>query len=450
MKKANDHWISFRDLDRDGEHTQKIDHMLNIAKFDYLCSVASQARYDKDLELNTTATSQSQRLTCTIDESCFALGRNSIVFEIIFSDQSQWIVRIRLPDDDGLNEEEDSVETSMVSEIATMKLIASRTSIPIPKIYSFDVRANNAFGFRYVLMQALPGRHLDHGLARSIPRECWDKVVDQLSDYWHQLSRLRFDRIGRLYCGPNADQEEPTLLPIEGLGGPFLTSWEYFHALRRSHRRYIEAAHPQDTEWGTSSWILEQALPSIIVDEYIHGPFPLCHMDFHFNNILVDDDFNITGIIDWSDAQTIPLERFTVTPEFATFPGLSIEGNEPGVTFREKFAAALKKREVADSAGSGDEAPGDLPAASSSMRFVSDLIGTPLWEIVYRSTYSYWWRAKSDARLVLQQIYGPSAKWEDFVSYYEKGPVQRKQEDWTKWVSHVGPIAGPGSSVMNS
>ena len=147
----------------------------------------------------------------------------------------------------------------------------------------------------------------------------------------------------------------------------------------------------------------------------------------HYNNILIDDNFNIIGIIGWSDAQTVPLERFTITPEFAMFPGLSAEENEPSITFGEKFTAALKKKEMKTMTG-GDKAPGDLLSSSSSSslsspRFTSDLIGKLLWEIVYRSTYSYWWRARSDARLVLKQIYGASAKWEDFVSYYENGPV---------------------------
>ena len=276
MEKASGHWTSIKDLDRESEHAQQIDKVLNTANFVYLRSVALQARSEA-LKPNISITPESQRLTCAIDQSQFAVGHNNVVFKIAFSDASQWIARVRLSDDE--SNEKDSVETSIISEIATVKLIASRTSIPIPKIHSFDVDATNAFGFRYVLMQALPGHHLDEGLSRSIPREYWDKVVDQLSDYWYQLSRLRFDRIGRLWCGRSVDQGEPTLVPIEGLGGPFLTSLEYFHALRRSHSQYIKAAYAPDKEWETSSWILEQALPSMIVDDYIHGPFPVCHMD---------------------------------------------------------------------------------------------------------------------------------------------------------------------------
>lgn len=98
----------------------------------------------------------------------------------------------------------------------------------------------------------------------------------------------------------------------------------------------------------TAAWILEQALPSMVIEDSIHGPFPLYHTDLHFNNILIDENFNVTGIIDWSDSQTVPLENFLISPELDTFPGLSVEENAPIVAFRGKFAVALRERERGD------------------------------------------------------------------------------------------------------
>ena len=100
----------------------------------------------------------------------------------------------------------------------------------------------------------------------------------------------------------------------------FRTSLEYFYALRRSQTWAIKAEHSGNEQWATAAWILEQALPSMVVEDHVYGPFPLCHVDLHHHNNLFDKDFNITGIIDWSGAQTVPLERFLASPEFATFP----------------------------------------------------------------------------------------------------------------------------------
>ena len=47
-----------------------------------------------------------------------------------------------------------------------------------------------------------------------------------------------------------------------------------------------------------------------------NGPFPLCHDDFLHSNIMVDENsFDITGIIDWEGACTVPWELIAF-PEF--------------------------------------------------------------------------------------------------------------------------------------
>lgn len=430
MGKPSDHWTSFQDLDRQTLHCRKIDQVLKNANFAHICSIASQARLSNDKIHDDR--SPAQCFQCSIDPSKFSAGHHNVIFEIAFSDSSQWIVRVRLPEKDA--SERDHVETDMLSEIATMRVVASRTTIPLPTIYHFEVDASNVFGFRYILMQALPGRHAQSGLALSVPEERLRTLTDQLADYYHQLSRLRFDRIGRLWCGRTAE-EQPSIVPVPNVGGSFSTSLEYFYVLRKRHNRIIQSEHAGDKEWMTAVWVLEQALPSIIVEEFIHGPFPLCHIDLHYNNILIDDDFNITGIIDWSDSQTVPLELFLNSPEFATFPGLSLEENAPILAFREKFAAALKKRER------GDNLPQDKSCNVSNEevaalvnappRFISDIIGTPRWEIVYRCAYSYPWRARTDGALVLRQMFGGSVTWEDLIQYHDSGPLSRVLQDQT-------------------
>jgi hypothetical protein len=45
------------------------------------------------------------------------------------------------------------------------------------------------------------------------------------------------------------------------------------------------------------------------------GPFPLCHDDFLHSNIMVDENFCVTGIIHWEGACTVPWE-LVAFPEF--------------------------------------------------------------------------------------------------------------------------------------
>lgn len=73
--------------------------------------------------------------------------------------------------------------------------------------------------------------------------------------------------------------------------GPFATSLEYFHTVRQGDNRAVLAKHADEDDWATACWILKQALPAMITQNNIHGPFPLCHLDLHFNNILLDDNY---------------------------------------------------------------------------------------------------------------------------------------------------------------
>jgi hypothetical protein len=53
-----------------------------------------------------------------------------------------------------------------------------------------------------------------------------------------------------------------------------------------------------------------------IVDPcYNHSPFRLAHPDFQISNFLFDNEFNITGLVDWSGCQTVPFESFARHPD---------------------------------------------------------------------------------------------------------------------------------------
>lgn len=68
---------------------------------------------------------------------------------------------------------------------------------------------------------------------------------------------------------------------------------------------------------------LREPFDQFISESLDKGPFILHHPDLHLGNILVDDDLNIQGIVDWEFAHAVPLQLFT--------PPLWAARQEPGL-----------------------------------------------------------------------------------------------------------------------
>lgn len=330
-----------------------------------------------------------------------------MVLALNFSDATQWVARIQLPQ----NEDADSVNisTSLLSEVSTMDLIRTKTTIPIPRVWGYDASTKD-IGYRYILMEALPGQALDGRMALSIPDIHKEKFAAQLAGYLYELSTIRFNQIGRILYSHESSQHE--LLPFYVVGspkevGPLSTSLEFFYLLRKGQTNVILEDHRGEEEWEEAAWLLEQSVVMMAAGEDIYGPFPLCHLDFHYNNILVDQDYNITGLLDWSNAQSAPIERFVIIPEFVVPPAAPVENKEAIRRFRGMFIEALEKVQM--------EKEGLSPANGTSL---SRLFASPRSEIIVRCTYSHPWRAVFDARLALPLLYGENARWVDFQKYY--------------------------------
>ncbi|CRG88356.1 hypothetical protein PISL3812_05386 [Talaromyces islandicus] len=206
--------------------------------------------------------------------------------------------------------------------------------------------ADQPFGYPYVFMEYLGGRTLPTGLARAIPHQYHDKVAKQFARVFTELQNLTFSRIGRIWCGEDADQPVE-IIPVawHSSPGPLESSFEYFYNERQNDNREIIAMHPDDPDWLTACWVLKTALTHMVIEDRVRGPFPLCHLDLHFGNMLFDNEYNLTGIIDWSSAQAAPLEQLSVYPEFATFPVLSDEENRPIVELKNLVVESIRETE---------------------------------------------------------------------------------------------------------
>ena len=155
--------------------------------------------------------------------------------------------------------------------------------------------------------------------------------------------------------------------PIPGLGGPYNTATEYFKAwaaqakfsmsndqLRAASGEYADEIVPSVSSFPESVGRLASRLS--VRDD---GPFPLCHGDFGHNNTVVDDDYQILGVIDWESAFAGPWEIFGDFPlSFSTVPppmdvpwNYNKDGSPKDAELAQKFAdqreyvAAVRREE---------------------------------------------------------------------------------------------------------
>jgi aminoglycoside phosphotransferase (APT) family kinase protein len=388
-KRPSAGWHGFDAL-QPGPLRDQIQNVLSTADFEVLGDMALVARSQLDETLDPW-------LTCTIDTSSFTHGCYNLVLEVSFSDGVYWVARIpHTPL--AAAARRDAVD--LLSEMATLRTIKERTSIPVPQVFVCNVSPLNDVGWPYMFMEYLPGRVLGGVIASLVPPEHLPKVAKQIADVLFQLHHLTFDRLGRLWRGEEGDSPLK-VIPVDSGPGP-QTSLEWFYAHRQDENKSALQDHPDDPEWKTACWVLKTALPHIIIEDRVRGPFPLCHIDLHHGNLLFDDDYNLTGVTDWAQAQTVPLERLAVSPEFITFPAGAAEVNQKIVAFRTLVREHLQR----------------LEEAEGSTGTFSNFFGTKRAEITHRCTYSRPYRALWDGRMVAGLIYGDAVTWEQLVRVY--------------------------------
>lgn len=237
------------------------------------------------------------------------MGGMNYHIEILFEDGISWLARIRRFN--ATSPPPELRDYIMASEVCTLQFL-SRTKVPVPKVFDFNSDASNPVGIGYILMEKLPGKSLRWSLATLEQKQ---RVTRQLADVYIELKCFPFSAMGSLdqqnssHLGPVARE---SLANFEDLHlrilGPYKSSEEYFNAQVRLildliTRQESYVNRPVDA-FLIHRFLLE-TIPKVFSKSQLDdGKFYLKHADEKGDQILVDRDFNITGIIDWEWAQT--------------------------------------------------------------------------------------------------------------------------------------------------
>ncbi|KAF2677544.1 hypothetical protein K458DRAFT_409564 [Lentithecium fluviatile CBS 122367] len=200
-----------------------------------------------------------------------------------------------------------------------MKYIRQKTDIPVPKIHGWDPSLANVLGAPYVIMDAVGGKpawalwcardelpekpSFETYMARY-------RFLRNLDPVMAELRKLSFDKIGQLQFEHDPDTEDS---PPPTVGHYF----EYYTDRMHLQERTIAARDGELIGAHLRGGFIFSDLicGSILGVENTDESFLLTHPDLGCQDIWVDSDGNITGIIDWEDwDREYKLEKSYHTP----------------------------------------------------------------------------------------------------------------------------------------
>ena len=254
-------------------------------------------------------------------------GSYNIIFKILFKDGVRWALKVPA---NGHREAFDHLAAqNLESEAQTMRLIKQRSTIPVPTVHSFEPTSDNPIGCPYLLMDFMKGKPL-HKVwfnneispqrLEQIRLRCLQTVACSMVQLNLLTSpkggSLQFDAEGNLVTvGPakivdsvamydrfeaydddgsaeKGDEPEDDIFCDKGPSDDTLSSL-LFMLDRRGVRR-------RDSSFDRGvRQALRMFIPKVVERMQFDGDqYVLAHPDFNMQNLLVEDDGTLVGIID--------------------------------------------------------------------------------------------------------------------------------------------------------
>ncbi|KAI1800807.1 kinase-like domain-containing protein [Daldinia bambusicola] len=205
--------------------------------------------------------------------------------------------------------------TMTESEVATLRWVDQNTRLPVPKVHCYDSARNNPIGFEWILMDRIDGTPLF---------ECWgsttqdakERIVKQIAEYAAICFARQFNGVGNVYYPPESHQSnsQPSVGEIastamlalvdrlRGLGDKFFLPPGPFNDSEPSTHE-DESTDEEDAE-------------TINEKDKLHEQTMLWHDDISLDNVLVDENGVLQGVIGWSCVSCLPLYEACQFPAF--------------------------------------------------------------------------------------------------------------------------------------
>ncbi|KAK6346380.1 hypothetical protein TWF730_010706 [Orbilia blumenaviensis] len=267
---------------------------------------------------------------CHVDEDeKILVGCRNYIVTLLFDDGTRWLLKT------GQSHYEWSKEFAntpdhLVREIATNLWTYENTGVPVPRIRLWDTRTSkaNKFGKPWYVMDKLEGQELNTQnelLAAGKPESA---QVEQEMRFQRHLARFEIEllrypsakgeytlkkKAGFFHGSQDRPLQMVTLKTSLKSVPPSTFTSSLLGTLRHARTLLVKEANSlgftrSETNLHTEVLnYLEKAIPKII-DPRFESICYLAHKDITDLNIICDRELQITGIIDWELAETVPLQ----------------------------------------------------------------------------------------------------------------------------------------------
>ncbi|KAI0592868.1 kinase-like domain-containing protein [Biscogniauxia sp. FL1348] len=242
-------------------------------------------------------------------------GTYSKLYRVSYS-QQYFVMRISLPV---------CPTTKTESEVATLKWVYQNTKLPVPRVKCYDASRENPLGFEWILMDHMDGAPLSQ-CWREISFDAKERIVRQIAAYATSAFEKQFNwGIGNMYPGPATAAGGRAY--IGHRRGPFFDPSEWT-ATRLALSYSDLMLRIKDLKSESHQKIIKNMLVLIerieaLKNRFFHekqspapAPTMLWHDNISLDNLLVDENGVLCGVLDWQCVSCLPLHEACQFPAF--------------------------------------------------------------------------------------------------------------------------------------
>ncbi|PMD54947.1 uncharacterized protein K444DRAFT_596730 [Hyaloscypha bicolor E] len=241
-------------------------------------------------------------------------GKECVIYAVQFPDAATWAVRIpvhasHLPPE--------SITNFVETEVSILKRLQTSGFSRSPRLLGYNSGFDNPIGFPYLVLSWFEGTQLEWSDTIPPQRESRNKIIRQMVDIILELA----DCTKELRTGTSASK----------------------YLVEFIDRKIVRVSIGQMPELQLRDCFIQRALVSRVVHPDLeNSPFLISHEDLAPQNIIVDSEYNIKGIIDWGFARLLPLQFAVGFPRFLAIEPVEIDAPRPPdvVSFSSAFLQA--------------------------------------------------------------------------------------------------------------